>query len=323
MAITTLVAGLTRPAESSSAHTGTAHRAAGIAFGALGTALVGASLALSAWTASLIAQGGAEETVRAAAALSFGLAVAGLGTGKTGIAFVLWGIVRRIWLRVAAVKAALPKLIPAGSGHGKVTAHNIRTRHGSASVALVAPGPLLIHRMARVMWAPMLLMGVMAVYAGLAVAYLESRSAGEASLFRSLDAWVKGLQFLGEGFLISAVSFFLGSILGAIRAGGGEVQESLGVEVRTLHMHVTAKIFVALMMAGLMVEATQFGAYVYVATLSDPATVSIFTTWLGPFREFGLGLLLSGIVLALASIARALDFQFARIVEIVQRGRQK
>ena len=280
MAIISLVAGFTRPAESVSAGTSTAHRNAGIVLGALGAGLVGASLALSVWTAALIAQGGSEQSERALAALSFGLAVAGLGTAKTGIAFVLWGIVRRIWLRVASVKAALPALVPQRGESARNSSSDLRTKHGTVAVSARAPAPLLIHRMARVMWAPMLLMGVMAVYIGLGISYIQAQSASDTALFRSLDAWVKGTQFLGEGFLLSAVSFFLGTILGAIRLGGGEVQEHLGVAVRTLRMPLTAKAFIALMMVGLMIEIGQFGGYVYVSTLSDPLTISAFTTWL-------------------------------------------
>lgn len=90
--------------------------------------------------------------------------------------------------------------------------------------------------------------------------------------------------------------------------------------VRTLRMPLTAKIFIGLMMAGLMIEVAQFAVYAYVSTISDASTSAVFTTWLGPFREFGLGLLLSGVVLALATVATALDFQFSRIVELIQKG---
>jgi hypothetical protein len=57
-------------------------------------------------------------------------------------------------------------------------------------------------------------------------------------------------------------------------------------------MPVTAKLFLALMMAGLTVEIAQFFFYAYVASLNDDATVAAYSTWLAPFREFGLGLLL-------------------------------
>ncbi len=85
-------------------------------------------------------------------------------------------------------------------------------------------------------------------------------------------------------------------------------------------MPVPAKIFVVLMMSGLMVEVVQFIAYAAVAGMTDPIQIRVASTWLGPLREFGLGLLLAGITLALATIARALDFQTARIVQIISRG---
>jgi hypothetical protein len=176
--------------------------------------------------------------------------------------------------------------------------------------------------MARTVWLPMLLMGLMALYAGLVLAYIGSGAqSSDPALARSLRAWTQGTQFLGEGFLLSAISFFLGTILGAIRAGGGEVQHSLGRQVKTLLMPTTAKTFIALMVLGLMIEVAQFVAYAYVASLTDAKQIATYSTFLGPFREFGLGILLSGIVLALATIAKALEFQFARVVDLVRTGR--
>jgi hypothetical protein len=86
-------------------------------------------------------------------------------------------------------------------------------------------------------------------------------------------------------------------------------------------MPTTAKVFVALMMLGLMVEIAQFAGYAYIATVPETNDYNTFSTWLGPLREFGLGALLSGIVLALATIAKALGFQFARITQIITSGR--
>lgn len=168
----------------------------------------------------------------------------------------------------------------------------------------------------------MLAMGAMLVYAGLLLSFAAAGNvATDPARAASQRAWVQGLQFLGEGLLLSGISFLLGTILGAIRAGGGEVQESLGVTVRTLRMPTTAKLFVPLMMAGLMVEVAQFVGYAYVATVPATADFTTFSTWLGPLREFGLGALLSGIVLALATIAKALGFQFARVTQLITSGR--
>lgn len=322
MAVTTWIASLTRPAERADARGGLGYRSFGLVVGAAGWILVLAAFGISLSTAAAIAAGDPGERIAVLSALSFGLAVAGLGTGKAGIAFVLWGIVRRIWIRVASMKTALPELVPAPRTARPGALGAIGTPHGLAVVTVAPPPPLLIHRMARTMWLPMLLMGAMALYAGLVLAYVGAEAQGsDPALARSLRAWTQGTQFLGEGFLLSAISFFLGTILGAIRAGGGEVQHSLGAQVKTLRMPTTAKLFVALMMLGLMIEVAQFVAYAYVASLGDATAIAAYSAFLGPFREFGLGVLLSGIVLALATIAKALDFQFSRVVELVGTGR--
>lgn len=322
MAVTTWIASLTRPAERADARGGLGYRSFGLVVGAAGWILVLAALGISLSTAAAIAAGDPGERIAVLSALSFGLAVAGLGTGKAGIAFVLWGIVRRIWIRVASMKTALPELVPAPRTARPGALGAIGTPHGLAVVTVAPPPPLLIHRMARTMWLPMLLMGAMALYAGLVLAYVGAEAqSSDPALARSLRAWTQGTQFLGEGFLLSAISFFLGTILGAIRAGGGEVQHSLGAQVKTLRMPTTAKLFVALMMLGLMIEVAQFVAYAYVASLADATAIAAYSAFLGPFREFGLGVLLSGIVLALAAIAKALDFQFSRVVELVGTGR--
>jgi hypothetical protein len=171
------------------------------------------------------------------------------------------------------------------------------------------------------MWLPMLAMAAMALLGGFILALVAAVNvATDPTLAVSQRAWVQGLQFLGEGFVLAGISFLLARILSALRSGGGAVQEGLGLTVETLRMPVTAKIFVVLMMAGLMVEVVQFIAYAVVAGMTDPTQIVVASTWLGPLREFGLGLLLAGIVLALVTIARALDFQTARIVQIITRG---
>lgn len=173
--------------------------------------------------------------------------------------------------------------------------------------------------MARVMWAPSLAMGYMAVLAGLALSIIQSSRIGsDPELALRLSAWVPGVQFLGEGLVLGGIAFLLGSILASLRAGGGEVQEALGVPVQTLRMPLTAKLFVALMMAGVMVAMFQFVVYAVVSTFGDPSRAEAFFAWLGPLREAGLGFILAGIVLALVTIGNVLGFQFSRIREIIR-----
>ena len=178
--------------------------------------------------------------------------------------------------------------------------------------------PLPIHRLARLMWAPMVVMGPMLVAAGLVTSILQvsADSAGDAAAY---SAWTQGLQFLGEGLVLAGISFLLGAILGELRRGGGEVQEALGVTVWTLKMPLSAKVFVVLMATGVMVSIAQFALYVVAASVSDPTT---WFTVLGPLREVGLGLLLSGIVLALFTIGTVLGFQFDRMRTLV-RGEER
>ncbi len=300
---------------------GLRHRAAGLTVGALGWMAAMVAFAISIITAVGVATGASTTRIAELDVLSFGIAIAALGTGKTGIALVLRGIVRRINDRVASIKAALPALAGTRRADSSPAALGVvQTSFGKVRFSAKAMRPLFVHEMARMMWLPILLMGLMALYGGLAVALVAS-GASDAGLTRSLKAWVQGLQFLGEGFLLSAISFILGTILATIRGGGGEVQESLGTTVKTLLMPLTAKIFLGLMMLGLMIEVVQFGFYVYVASLNDAASIGTYSSWLGPFREFGLGVFLSGVVLALATIAKVLDFQFSRIRELIINGR--
>jgi hypothetical protein len=168
--------------------------------------------------------------------------------------------------------------------------------------------------MAKAMWRPMLAMGILAVAIGFVISLSWAQT---GSLVAS--TWTQGLQFLGEAMLLAGVSFLLGTILWAIRTGGGEVQHGLGVAVKTLTMPITAKVFVALMMAGLMVSVAQFAGYLIVAAGSvDTAS---WLAFLGPLRELGLGLVLAGIALALVTIGNVLRFQFDRVIEIIKTGK--
>jgi hypothetical protein len=129
------------------------------------------------------------------------------------------------------------------------------------------------------------------------------------------------VEFLGEAFLLSGIAFLLGTILAGLRAGGGEVQHSLGIPVTTLKMPGTAKAFVVLMMMGMMLGIAQFIGYL--VTLGFADNTASFSTWLnvlGPLRELSLGLILAGIVLALVTIANVLRFQFDRVTSIVRTG---
>jgi hypothetical protein len=309
---------LTTPADAGDYRIDTGHRKIG-----LGSGLVGLMIAMAVVIIGLVAANeltqGDEETVGELVAIGFGLNTLALATLKVGIAIVLIGILVRLWLRVESIKSSLPAL-KADAEDRTIKAGDIETPYGDATVGTSAPEPLSIHRMARTMWAPMLVMGYMAVVAGLIVSFVWAGNVG-TSTGVGASAWTQGLQFLGEGMVLAGISFLLGSILGGLREGGGQVQAALGVPVITLEMPNTAKAFLALMMTGLMVSVVQFILYLITTGFDELRDVQTWFAFLGPLRELGLGLMLAGITLALATIANVLGFQFWRIRDIVKTGK--
>jgi hypothetical protein len=296
----------------------TGHRKIGLGIGLVALMIGMVVAGLGIYAASLVGSVGDEETFGRVLAVAFGLNTTALVMLKAAIAVILVGILVRIWIRVESVKMSLAVLKPDADA-GTVKAGDVDSEFGPATVSAKAPSRLPIHKMANTMWGPMLLMGVMAVVAGLVVSWVWAANVGTST---GLDAraWTQGLQFLGEGLVLASISFLLASILSGLREGGGEVQEALGLPVMTLKMSNTAKAFVVLMVTGLMIEMVQFGLYIYITTFNDLARYTLWSSWLGPFRELGLGLLLAGIILALATIAKALGFQFSRIRDIVVTG---
>ncbi len=288
--------------------------AIGIAAVGLLLAMVVAGISLAA--ASDVGSGG--DNAAQLLAIGFGLQTLALVTIKVSIAVALIGILVRLWLRIDSVKVALAALRPADHGDGPKVG-DIDTPYGAATVTKTAPSPLPIHKMARTMWFPMVVMGPMLVAAGVVTSFVWSNNIGTSTGI-SASGWTQGLQFLGEGLVLAGISFLLGSILGSLREGGGDVQQALGLSVTTLKMPATAKAFVALMATGLMISMIQFGLYLYTLTFDTASEVAIWWAWIGPFRELGLALLLAGIVLALATIANVLGFQFSRIRSIIVTG---
>ena len=286
---------------------------------------VGLMVAMAALISAIVqaARDASAVSIATQAAWTFGVATIALGVIKTGIAVVLWGIVRRIWLRAESIKEALPKLMPPKAEQPPVKEGPINTPYGLAQVSRTASPPLFVHRMSFTLWAPMLLMGIIGVAAGLVLSIVQAGEADstDTGTFNSLRALTPGILFFGEALLLAGISFLLGSILGSIRQVGREVQESVGAHVKTLKTPLTAKLFLGLMMMGMMISMLQLGLYIYAATLDSTASLETWLTWLGPLREAGLGILLSGIVLALATIGRILGFQFSRIQELISVGR--
>ncbi len=297
------------------------YRTAGIYLGLFGLALAVVTLVANVVAGIWVDDPARTLDVDQTLSWSFGLTTTAFAVLKIGIAVVLVGIIARLWMRVDSVKSALLALKPKDS-HPEVRLGRVETDFGPATATKSVPSALPIHKMAKNMWAPMLAMGAMAVLAGLVLSLIRADNlATDPGLARAQGAWVQGLQFLGEGLILSGISFLLGTILAGLRAGGGEVQQSQGVVVKTLLMPATAKAFIVLMMTGLMISIAQFVGYVVAANVENPQSFAAWLAWLGPFRELGLGLILAGIVLALVSIGTVLRFQFDRITQIIRTGR--
>ena len=213
--------------------------------------------------------------------------------------------------------------------------------------------------MASRMWIPFIAMGFMIVVVAFIIGLVNSaiaadyfsaskavREAAERgsdlatqkAFIEATKAWLPTFKFLGMGMLLGGVTFLLATILGALRVGGGRVQEALGVDVKVIKPPVTARLFPMVMMMGTMtlVAALVIGIVLATATydywnhsiaaqldpstgalLADLGTISAIKLWLEPFKFVGVALLLTGIGLALATIVRALRWQANRLWEIL------
>lgn len=176
--------------------------------------------------------------------------------------------------------------------------------------------------MARKMWRPVLAMGLAAVAAGV-VAGIVQATADRPIHVSQIAAWNPGLLFLGIGFLLSAVTFVLATILGELRDGGMKVQVSLGQRALMLKRPWTGYAFPAAMMTGLTTLIAAFAiGFVQAARLdSDPAGAADIGAWVGPLRFAAVALIFTGVALALATIVRALRFQADRITQIAEERR--
>lgn len=309
--MTTRLEHLIRPAAGAAPGMHTRHRPFGYAVAVFGLLVAVVSLIVSLMAVGLVNRGDTD-LAEQALAWNFGLNTAAFGTIKLAIAIVLTGILVRLWLRVESVKQASSQLKP--SAERNISIGETKSAYGTAISTKDVPGPLRIHTMAKKLWAPMLAMGYVAVLAGLVISFGWAADPSNVAL----ASWTQGIQFLGEGLLLAGISFLLGTILASLREGGGEVQASLGLTVKTLRMPATAKAFVVLMVFGVMVAMAQFVLYLVVA--AGVANPTAWFAWLGPLREVGLGLILTGVVMALVTIGNVLAFQFDRVKEIIRTG---
>ena len=217
--------------------------------------------------------------------------------------------------------------------------------------------PTGMQKMAAKMWAPMLAMGLMVIVAALIVSVVkanfvsdyfavpkEIRDGADANLIdkrqfiESVNVWLPGLQLLGIGFILSAITFSLANILGVFRTGGVQIQKAFGKEPQTLTPPITAKLFPMFMMMGLMILIVNLVIAGVIGTiawdvygnsvaeinaaepgsslLGDLGTVNTYKTWLEPFKFAGLATILVGISMAVHTILQVIRFQGQRIREL-------
>ncbi len=241
------------------------------------------------------------------------------------------------------------------------------TRAQTSSGDLVVSSALLpvrvtgMQSMASKMWIPFIGMGFMIVVASLIIGIFASVSAAdwfsfsketreaagagsslaiEKAFVESTKAWLPAFKFLGIGMILAGVTFLLATILGALRTGGGRVQEALGASVHLIKVPMTAKMFPMVMMMGLMILIAALVVGIVDAAitfdywnhsiaseldqavegsgfLSTLSTINSIDMWVQPLKFVGMASLLSGIGLALATIVQVLRWQSARLWDIL------
>lgn len=186
-------------------------------------------------------------------------------------------------------------------------------------------GYALPHKMGRALWAPMWIMALMALAVGFVLAIARASiiaDFGVADLgAQRLNHLVPAFMFIGFAAVFAAVSFAVARILGVFRKGGGEIQESLGDDVKTLKMPVTARIFMAMMMMGMMLIIVMVALHFVAAGNVGTWTTESLESWarsLEGFRRLGVAMYLFGIAFGLGTIITVLRFQSIRIRELAQ-----
>ena len=152
--------------------------------------------------------------------------------------------------------------------------------------------------------------------------------------------WLPRFQLLGMGLMFGGITFLLATILGNLRMAGAMVQKQSGRRMLAPKPPWSAQLFPMLMMMGLLILIAALVVSIVIATIAGDVfgnsiseinaaesgsgllghfqDVQTFTAWLQAFAFTGLALVLSGIVLALYTIAQVLRFQHGRIAEMAR-----
>ncbi len=188
----------------------------------------------------------------------------------------------------------------------------------------------LPQKMGKTLWAPMLLMGLMAFLAalilGIVRADVVATRPDDAVALLQLQHVTAGVMFIGFTAVLSAIAFAIARILGTFRDGGGSLQEATIGHVQTLKMPITARAMIAFMMMGMMaIVIAIIGHFVAAAGTTSTNLASSEQLFLGweIVRRIGVSLHLVAIAFGLVTIVQVLRFQAIRIREVAdQRAAQ-
>lgn len=197
-------------------------------------------------------------------------------------------------------------------------------RHSTSPRIEITDQPVgrnLPQRIGRALWAPMLLMALMAWPIALVLGVLRSQAVtdGDLQTAAALGQFVPAAAFVGFAAVFSAIAFSIARILGEFRVGGGQVQLAVGAKVHTLAMPLIAKAFLATMAMAMMLLVGAVVAHVVVGigiAGGDAQLLANAERWsvgLEAVRRFGSVLYLFSILLGLATITTVIRFQVDRL----------
>ena len=195
----------------------------------------------------------------------------------------------------------------------------------NVDISARALGPNLPQRLGRRLWAPMLLMAMMAFPVGLILGFVRSdlvAGNGSPAAIAALDHFIPAVMFLGFATVFAAISFAIARILGVLRQGGGEVQQAAGHTVHTLRMQRIGWVFISLMAMAMMIVLAGVAGHLIVGSSITAGSASLLAQsetwgiWFESVRRIGTALYLVAIALGLATIIGALRFQVFRLREL-------
>lgn len=190
-------------------------------------------------------------------------------------------------------------------------------------------GTNLPQRMGERLWAPMVVMALMAFAVAMALGILRAdvvaTTPDDAVRLAQLQHVTAGVMFIGFTAVLSAIAFAIARILGVFRDGGGQLQQATSGHVQTLKMPVTAKLMIAVMMMGMMAIIAAVVAH-FVVAAQTTATADLVGAEqafviLEAVRRIGVSLHLVAIAFGLATIIEVLRFQSVRIGELTAAPR--